>query len=232
MKKLITLSVLMLMVAMLNAQVEVTKFLGIPVDGTKYEMISKLKAKGYTWNSTLECLEGEFNGREVQIYVVTNNNKVYRILVVDKNYLNETDIRIRFNTLLSQFKKNERYMSELGVLNEPIEDDEDISYNISVKNKRYQASFIQFDKKILADTILYRNKIEQYLYSRYTNEEIKEVRDKLHEDTDFAFQFITEMYEEWFGNNSVWFMIDEKYGKYRIFLYYDNNNNAANGEDL
>ena len=123
-------------------------------------------------------------------------------------------------------------MSELGVLNEPIEDDEDISYNISVKNKRYQASFIQFDKKILADTILYRNKIEQYLYSRYTNEEIKEVRDKLHEDTDFAFQFITEMYEEWFGNNSVWFMIDEKYGKYRIFLYYDNNNNAANGEDL
>lgn len=44
MKKLITLSVLMLMVAMLNAQVEVTKFLGIPVDGTKYEMISKLKA--------------------------------------------------------------------------------------------------------------------------------------------------------------------------------------------
>lgn len=232
MKKLITLSVLMLMVAMLNAQVEVTKFLGIPVDGTKYEMISKLKAKGYTWNSNLECLEGEFNGREVQIYVVTNNNKVYRILVVDKNYLNETDIRIRFNTLLSQFKKNERYMSELGVLNEPIEDDEDISYNISVKNKRYQASFIQFDKKILADTILYRNKIEQYLYSRYTNEEIKEVRDKLHEDTDFAFQFITEMYEEWFGNNSVWFMIDEKYGKYRIFLYYDNNNNAANGEDL
>ena len=232
MKQLITLSVLMLMVAMLNAQVEVTKFLGIPVDGTKYEMISKLKAKGYTWNSNLECLEGEFNGREVQIYVVTNNNKVYRILVVDKNYLNETDIRIRFNTLLSQFKKNERYMSELGVLNEPIEDDEDISYNISVKNKRYQASFIQFDKKILADTILYRNKIEQYLYSRYTNEEIKEVRDKLHEDTDFAFQFITEMYEEWFGNNSVWFMIDEKYGKYRIFLYYDNNNNAANGEDL
>lgn len=232
MKKLITLSVLMLMVAMLNAQVEVTKFLGIPVDGTKYEMISKLKAKGYTWNSTLECLEGEFNGRDVQIYVVTNNNKVYRILVVDKNYTTETDIRIRFNTLLSQFKNNERYMSELGVLNEPIEDDEDISYNISVKNKRYQASFIQFDKKILADTILYRNKIEQYLYSRYTNEEIIEVRDKLHEDTDFAFQFITEMYEEWFGNNNVWFMIDEKYGKYRILLYYDNNNNAANGEDL
>ena len=232
MKKLITLSVLMLMVAMLNAQVEVTKFLGIPVDGTKYEMISKLKAKGYTWNSTLECLEGEFNGRDVQIYVVTNNNKVYRILVVDKNYTTETDIRIRFNTLLSQFKKNDRYIAPFGVSNEPIEEDENIFTNIRINKKRYQASFIQLDNKFIADTVLFRNKLEQYLYSRYTNEEIKEVRDKMQEDTYFAFQFITEMYEEWFGNNSVWFMIDEKYGKYRIFLYYDNNNNAANGEDL
>lgn len=232
MKKLITLSVLMLMVAMLNAQVEVTKFLGIPVDGTKYEMISKLKAKGYTWNSNLECLEGEFNGRDVQIYVVTNNNKVYRILVVDKNYLNETDIRIRFNTLLSQFKKNDRYIAPFGVSNEPIEEDENIFTNIRINKKRYQASFIQLDNKFIADTVLFRNKLEQYLYSRYTNEEIKEVRDKMQEDTYFAFQFITEMYEEWFGNNSVWFMIDEKYGKYRILLFYDNNNNAANGEDL
>ena len=232
MKKLITLSVLMLMVAMLNAQVEVTKFLGIPVDGTKYEMISKLKAKGYTWNSTYEWLEGEFNGRDVIIRVVTNNNKVYRILVVDKIYSNETEIRIRFNKLLSQFEKNERYLSELGALNEPIEDDEDISYNISVKNKRYEASFIQFDKKILADTILYRNKLEQYLNDRYPEEEIAELRDKLNEDSDFAFQFVSNMYEDWFGNNSVWFMISEEYGKYRILLFYDNNNNAANGEDL
>lgn len=222
----------MLMVAMLNAQVEVTKFLGIPVDGTKYEMISKLKAKGYTWNSTYEWLEGEFNGRDVIIRVVTNNNKVYRILVVDKIYSNETEIRIRFNKLLSQFEKNERYLSELGALNEPIEDDEDISYNISVKNKRYEASFIQFDKKILADTILYRNKLEQYLNDRYPEEEIAELRDKLNEDSDFAFQFVSNMYEDWFGNNSVWFMISEEYGKYRILLFYDNNNNAANGEDL
>lgn len=222
----------MLMVAMLNAQVEVTKFLGIPVDGTKYEMISKLKAKGYTWNSTLECLEGEFNGRDVMIKVVTNNNKVYRILVRDKYTCNETDIRIRFNTLLSQFKKNDRYIAPFGVSNEPIEEDENIFTNIRINKKRYQASFIQLDNKFIADTVLFRNKLEQYLYSRYTNEEIKEVRDKMQEDTYFAFQFITEMYEDWFGNNSVWFMIGEEYGKYRILLFYDNNNNAANGEDL
>lgn len=232
MKKLFTSAVLLITVTMLFAQPEVTKFLGIPVDGTKSEMISKLKAKGYTWNSTLECLEGEFNGRDVMIRVVTNNNKVYRILVRDKYTCNETDIRIRFNTLLSQFIKNDRYFPDFGASNEPIDEDENISFNISVNKKRYQASFIQFDKKILADTILYRNKLEQYLNDRYPEEEIAELRDKLNEDSDFAFQFVSNMYEDWFGNNSVWFMISEEYGKYRILLFYDNNNNAANGEDL
>ena len=36
----------------LYAQKDVTQFLGIPVDGSKSEMIQKLKAKGYRYNST------------------------------------------------------------------------------------------------------------------------------------------------------------------------------------
>lgn len=47
MKKLLLLAaVLMLSIAM-NAQEDVTKFLGIPVDGTKSEMIKKLLKKGF-----------------------------------------------------------------------------------------------------------------------------------------------------------------------------------------
>ena len=88
------------------AQNEVTKFLGIPVDGYKSKMIQKLKTKGYKYNSTTDCLEGEFNGKEVQIFVVTNNNKVYRIAVFDKNYTSETDIKINYNKLCSQFERN------------------------------------------------------------------------------------------------------------------------------
>ena len=47
------------------AQQDVTKFLGIPVDGSKSEMIQKLKAKGYT-SSPLDkdVLVGEFNADE------------------------------------------------------------------------------------------------------------------------------------------------------------------------
>ena len=33
-------------------------------------------------------------------------------------------------------------------------------------------------------------------------------------------------------NRQVWFMIDERYGEYRILMYYDNCYNQANGEDL
>lgn len=44
-------------------------------------MISKLKDKGFKWNSRNECLEGEFNGQNVFLHIITNKNKVYRILV-------------------------------------------------------------------------------------------------------------------------------------------------------
>lgn len=138
--KKVFLLLLLLASATVYAQKEVTKFLGVPVDGYKSEMIQKLKTKGYTYNSTLDCLEGEFNGQDVQIGVVTNNNKVYRIAVFDKNYSNETDIRIRFNTLCSQFENNSKYV---GSTDQKISDKEDISIQMGLYNKRYEAVFFQ-----------------------------------------------------------------------------------------
>ena len=227
MKKLFTSAVLLITVTMLFAQTEVTKFLGIPVDGTKSEMISKLKAKGYTWNSTLGCLEGEFNGRDVMISVVTNNNKVYRIAVFDKNYSDETDIRIRYNTLLRQFEKNDRYMTFSK--NEYIDENEDIHNNITYKNKRYQASFFQYDEKFYTDTLYLSQQIQKYLLDNYSQEEIVKISESIPENIDSV---LLEVFNYLFSDNSVWFMIDEEYGKYRILLFYDNNRNAANGDDL
>lgn len=34
------------------------------------------------------------------------------------------------------------------------------------------------------------------------------------------------------SKRSVWFMINENYGKYYISMYYDNEYNMGNGEDL
>ena len=49
MKKIIGLFFAVLFSAGLYAQEGVIKFLGIPVDGTKQEMIQKLKSKGFTF---------------------------------------------------------------------------------------------------------------------------------------------------------------------------------------
>lgn len=75
------------------AQDDVTKFLGIPVDGYKPEMIKKLEEKGFAYDKTNDLLEGEFNGENVYITVSTNNNKVWRILIIDKTTRGETAIK-------------------------------------------------------------------------------------------------------------------------------------------
>lgn len=76
-----TMSLLFSMAA--HAQQDVTRFLGIPVDGSKSEMIHRLKEKGFQYNQSTGALRGEFNGLEVDIYVVTTKNKVSRIMVAD-----------------------------------------------------------------------------------------------------------------------------------------------------
>lgn len=132
---------ILVLAAGLYAQKDVTKFLGIPVDGTKQAMIQKLKAKGFTYNQKYSLLEGEFNGENVRIHIVTQGNKVWRIMVPDKSDRDEAQIRLRFNKLLSQFKNNPKYSGSVG--NKRIDDDEDISYNISILNKQYEALFFQ-----------------------------------------------------------------------------------------
>lgn len=127
------------------AQTPCITFLGIPVDGTKREMISKLEAKGYEYNSYDDCLSGEFNGVDVLIYVQTINNKVWRIAVIDKSYIDEANIKIRFNNLFEQFSNNSKYVRLGGnTLNE----NDDISYEITVNDKRYDAYFGLVDTSI------------------------------------------------------------------------------------
>lgn len=143
MKKLVSLSMLLVMSFSLYAQErDVTRFLGIPVDGSKKDMIQKLKAKGFeSIPESADMLEGEFNGIEVWIAVATDNNKVWRIAVIDQIKQDEGSIKIRFNRLCRQFENNSKYGSIFE--DQTIPEDEDISYEMSVNNKRYQAIFYQ-----------------------------------------------------------------------------------------
>ena len=141
MKKFFVLSFFLAFSAPLFAQVEVTKFLGIPVDGKKEDFISRLTEKGFSIVSDTDgILEGEFNGKNVYVAVQTNNRKVWRIGVIDKNGCDETQIKINFNNLCLQFEENSKY---IGSRNQTISEDEDIDYEMSVHNKRYEAVFYQ-----------------------------------------------------------------------------------------
>ena len=201
------------------AQQDVTKFLGIPVDGSKSEMIQKLKAKGYT-SSPLDkdVLVGEFNGADVNIHVVTNNNKVYRIMICDVNNIDERAIQIRFNRLCEQFVNNSKY-SSLPLEEYMIPDDEDISYEITVHKKRYEAVFYQkTDETFMAKQI-------EAAFPQYTKEQLANPSEELRaEIVNFVTQYISK--------KAGWFMINERLGKYCITMYYDNEYNNANGEDL
>ena len=223
MKKLIIFPLLFVAV-FASAQIEVTKFLGIPVDGNKQQMIQKIKEKGYLYNSNYDRLEGEFNGRDVFIYVVTNNNKVYRILVEDAVYSSEGDIKIRFNTLLRQFENNNQKYFSMSTEDGELSESEDISYEMTVNNKRYEAAFIQITNTL--DSVTLSKKMEEFNKENYGDDYLLDMTAE--QILDASIKFFLSLYID----NSVWFMINERYGRYGILLYYDNNRNRANGEEL
>ena len=194
MKYLITVFALVL-ATMTFAQKDVTKFLGIPVDGTKAEMMQKLKAKGFTYKNVLgnEFLEGEFNGNQVRVYVITNNNKVCRIMICDDNEVDESAIKIRFNKLVSQFENNKRYVT-MGSYTIP--DNEDISYNMSVESKRYEAAYYQ-----KTDTLVLQNQIREELLTKYTKEQMENPTEEL------AREMLSEMLK--IGYEISYFMIND-----------------------
>lgn len=172
MRKIYSIIVLLVASMTLFAQSDVTKFLGIPVDGSKPDMIRKLKEKGFVSHEfDNETLEGEFNGRKVLVRIGTNKNKVYRIMVVDQTGTNETNIQISFNNLCRQFANNPKYIPESGNVNDYIiPENEDISYEMSVKNKRYQADFYQIpDPMKFVWFMIEEYRGEYYIFMFYDN---------------------------------------------------------------
>lgn len=216
------------------------KFLGIPVDGSKSEMVAALKDKGFRYDSNSGFLVGDFNGRESHIGIVENHGKVYRVVVFDVNTCDAGQIKIRFNNLIHQFENSNGKYYYINQ-NDKIPEDEDISYEISVNNKQYSAEFIY--------NPLYGN---DELRDRLINEVIEEeklglekIKDEktaggitygeFYSDKDNYNQLISSLVGLkiiQMSNSSVWFKIFEHYGKYYIGIYYDNLVNKPNGEDL
>ena len=228
MKKLIFSLLATLLTLSLYAQNDVTTFLGIPVDGFKSEMRQKLIAKGFTPKKvgTNEYLDGEFNGTDVHIYIATNNNKVYRIMVCDANTQDEANIKIRFNRLVNQFKNNKKYTA---LDQYTISDTENISYEMNVHKKNFDALFYQNPDMEKVDTLALQNKIRGQLLKKYKPEQLENPTEEINQEAQaIAMSIGMDM----IFKKPVWFRICEHYGKYFITIFYDNEYNHANGEDL
>ncbi len=228
MKKLISCCIVALLSVAMYAQKDVTTFLGIPVDGYKPAMRQKLIAKGYTPKKfgNNEYFEGEFNGTDVHIYIGTNNNKVCRIMVCDAKTQSEADIKIRFNTLIRQFKNNKRYTSFSDYT---LSEDEDISYGMSVENKNYDAMFYQNPDYNNIDTLAMQEKVRSELLEKYTPEQLSNPTKEIEQE---LLSMVVKLGMDLITKKPVWFRICESYGEYYITIFYDNEYNRANGEDL
>lgn len=204
--------------AVLYAQKDVTEFLGIPVDGTKQQMIENLKVKGFVYDSQADVLSGEFNGEDVSISIQTQGNKVWRVVVIDKIPRDETQIKIRFNKLVRQFENKESYLEckapywaydikasalQEGLLSkeeipeifddflydQKISDNENIGNGIMINKKKYQALFHQLSKSIDEDAEEVVNKFQKELKELQNSDEYKEV-------TGWVSQYTEEEYPE------------------------------------
>ena len=259
MKKLITILSLLLFSAVAIAQGGPLKFLGIPIDGTEAQFVSKLKNKGFIYNGANKSYKGQFNGHNVDVYIHTNHNIVDRVYVAFPR-TSEQDIRRQFNSLLSQFEETGKYLP-LSI-NEEIPSDEDISHEITVNNKRYQAIFSYFDAD--RDQQEFMNAMLDKFSDFYTEEQLATLKEYCQKSIDSpeasidvlmdemveelgisqdcdteldpikAFQSFLTMLERMrsLADGEVWFMIHEEYGRYNLGLYYDNLHNRPHGEDL
>ena len=243
MKKILILVMTVILSAGAFAQREVTKFLGIPVDGTKQSMIQKLKAKGFTYDQQTDCLYGEFNGEEVSISVQTNGNKVWRIAITDEIDRSENQIRIRFNNLVNQFENNNKYMPYKKD-SQTLSDNEDISYEISANDKQYAAIFYQYSKDApeFSDILTlqkeygekYAKELKEYL-SQFTEEQLENPTEEMMENSKkILYQSVQSVMtmNDLISKKVVWFTIGGAYGKYYITMFYENGYNEADGSDL
>ena len=241
MKRLLSFVIgILIMCSTVFGQSESTlKFLGIPVDGSKSEMVEALKSKGFEYDSESDFLIGDFNGKKSEIGIVENHGKVYRVVVFDANTYDAGEIRIRFNNLIHQFENNDKYFYIFP--NDIIPEDEDIHYEILVHKKQYIAEF-RYNPLYGNDELRDRLINEAVEESKLFLEEKKDEKtidgitygefysDKDNYDQLSSAQVSLKVIQ--MSNSSVWFKIFEHYGKYYIGLYYDNLLNAPNGEDL
>lgn len=144
MKKHLAFAVMLLIASVCLAQRSVTKFMGVPVDGTKSEMVKKLETKGFVYDSSTDMLFGKYEGKDVYVTVHTKRKVVWKVGMSFVKSYDRNEAKNMFNEMCRQFERRMTgYVSLFGDRSQEIPEDEDIYYESLSRGKQYQAAYLQ-----------------------------------------------------------------------------------------
>ena len=196
------------------AQRDVIKFLGIPVDGSKEEMISAIKALNrfrYFRAEGQDSFIGQFNGVESFIVISDNNGLVDRVFVWEADPRTQKETIRAYNTLIDQFSKNDKYVDLLQCSKMKIQPGENIRRVMRVEGLEYEARFF-------------------YIPDMEERERVLKTVEGM-SDTD-RIDYVFD-YAERNQVDIVWFRINQIGRRdWAIPIYYENTRNRPHGEDL
>ena len=197
------------------------KFVGVPIDGTKEQMIEALEEKGFQkepFNDSMAT--GMFNGELVTLFLSTNHGIVDRVKVVYPRCNAANDTRVKYNMLLSRFNRNAKYVC---VNTRPeVPADENIYLKLQANTKEYDAVYFFLHPEVNAKGWVEEFKREyQKLYK-------KPLQGLSYEEMEEAL-FCLPMKVSAAVSGVVWFTMTSVHD---ININYINFKNRPHGEDL
>ena len=195
-------------------------FMGVPIDGSKYQMITALEGKGFERDIAGDQMTGMFNGEKVKLNISTNHGMVDRILVEYPYCSEANDTRVKYNTLLSRFNRNDKYVCINPRKDIPA--NENIALCIIENSKKYDAIYFSLKSENIAEQWTESFKQE---YQKHYNKQLGELSYEEMEEVLFCLPLNISTAV----SGVVWFtMVDS----HRININYINFKNRPRGEDL
>ena len=198
------------------------KFVGVPIGGSKEQMFNALKAKGFEMSYNDNYMIGMFNGERVTLYLNTNHGIVDWVKVVYPQSSEENDTRIKYNTLLSRFNRNAKYVCVNPRVEIPAE--ERIFWKLKENTKYYDAVYFYLHPEVNE-----KNWVEEF-NQEYQKRYKKSLRGLSYEEMEEVL-FCLPMKVSAAVSGIVWFTMADIYD-IKININYVNFKNRPRGEDL
>lgn len=202
----------------------VIHFMGVPIDGSKAKVVRGLKKQGFVRSKLYpSLLEGEFNGRDMLLHVLTHKDKVYSIALVDAMASNEVDIKIAYNTLFQQIQNNGKYIFIGG--DGLISEDENVLHKMYFDEHRYASFFYALSSEELEELV---GQYMAYIRDSYNEDELVKPSDKMQMDLK---QIQGVLIDQKLQKKVTLGIVRDSDG-FKIALFYNNVHNEPKGEAL